>query len=388
MSEPPTIVSVLTPPGAAAIATLALTGPRAWAVARALFRPAVGSAPLPDPPSLDRFWYGQLGPPPGDAVVLAVRRLDPVPRVEVHCHGGPAVVRWLIQVLRDQGLTPGDWPEALTAAEASPLRTLAAAELAHAPTPRTAAILLDQWHGALERALREVDLLIASGDQSAADQRLTRLLRHAPLGRHLTRPWRVAVAGAPNVGKSSLVNALAGFQRSVVTPTPGTTRDVVATALAIDGWPVELLDTAGWHTTADELEGQGIARARSTAATADLCLWVVDVTTPPVWPEPVPPTLLAVINKIDQPAAWEVDTAAGAVRVSARTGDGLESLCHDISRRLVPEPPAPGEAVPFTAALADGLEAIAWEWGAGRSTAASGWLRQLLAKPSVVPGPS
>jgi tRNA modification GTPase len=71
------------------------------------------------------------------------------------------------------------------------------------------------------------------------------------LGRHLTRPWRVVVAGAPNVGKSSLINALAGFTRTVVTAVPGTTRDVVATAAAIDGWPVELIDTAGLRLTGD-----------------------------------------------------------------------------------------------------------------------------------------
>src|SRR5207302_2223379 len=111
------------------------------------------------------------------------------------------------------------------------------------------------------------------GNVDEATQLLGSLVRFAALGRHLTQPWRVAVMGAPNVGKSSLVNALAGYQRSIVAPTPGTTRDVVTTLIAVDGWPIELADTAGLHTQAGDLEGQGIARARAAAGEADLCLW-------------------------------------------------------------------------------------------------------------------
>src|SRR5206468_2220750 len=110
--------------------------------------------------------------------------------------------------------------------------------------------------------------------------------------------------GAPNVGKSSLVNALAGYQRSIVAPTPGTTRDVVATTLAIDGWPVELSDTAGLHGEGEQLERAGMARARAAAAAADLCVWVLDGSAAPVWLGPEITAPLTVINKIDLPPAW------------------------------------------------------------------------------------
>src|SRR5207244_11945531 len=99
--------------------------------------------------------------------------------------------------------------------------------------------------GAVGPAVDAARAALRRGDAMEAGRLLDELARYAGVGRHLTAPWRVAVAGAPNVGKSSLVNALAGYQRSVVAPTPGTTRDVVTALLAIDGWPVELADTAG-----------------------------------------------------------------------------------------------------------------------------------------------
>src|SRR4051812_1057704 len=200
MTPDTTCVSVLTAPGTAAIATLALVGPRAWTVARELFHPIAAPPPLPDPPPLDRFWHGRFGGPNGDTVVLTVKSLNPVAHVEVHCHGGPAVVRWLTQSLLAHGLTVGDWPDTLERAGASPLQVLAAAELSRATTRRSAAILLDQWHGAFERAIGEIVRLLDTGDHGAAHQRLDALRRHAALGRHLTTPWRVVVAGAPNVG--------------------------------------------------------------------------------------------------------------------------------------------------------------------------------------------
>jgi tRNA modification GTPase len=346
--------AVLTPPGTGAIATVALGGPRAWAVARALFRPAAGA--LPDEPPAGRFWFGTLGTGAGDEVVLAARSADP-PAVEVHCHGGREVVRMIGELFQQQGCVACPWTE--LPHPAGPVRTtnaLAAEALVQARTERTAGVLLDQLGGVFDRAVADAVAALDRGEVTAAGRAVGELARFADLGRHLVEPWRVAVAGAPNVGKSSLVNALAGFPRSVVAAVPGTTRDTVTMTLALDGWPVELADTAGVREAEEELERRGIARTRRALADADLCLWLLDATAPPVWPEPADRDRgrwLFVRNKIDQPPGWDPAGAGELVHVSARTREGLGELMGAIVRRLVPESPPPGAAVPFTPALAD-----------------------------------
>jgi tRNA modification GTPase len=203
-----------------------------------------------------------------------------------------------------------------------------------------------------------------------AEPLLAELARYSPVGRHLTEPWRVVIAGAPNVGKSTLANALAGYPRSVVAATPGTTRDVVTTRLAIDGWPVELADTAGLRRGTEELERLGIDRAEAAAVRADVCLWVLDSTAIPVWPEEPWPSLRLVVNKIDLPAAAGFRAPAGALRVSAKTGEGLDDLTAVLANWLVPDPPPAGAAVPFTPSLCNQIEEARRLCGAGRFTEA------------------
>ncbi len=300
-----------------------------------------------------------MGGEVADEVVVAVKRAAPVPWVEIHGHGGREVVRFLVNLLVAQGLQACGWQEFVSLTTEDPLAAQAAITLAEAPTTRTAAILLDQQAGAFRRALDAIRASLEAGDEEAARRGVGELARYAALGRHLTRPWRVVVAGAPNVGKSSLVNALAGFRRSVVAPTPGTTRDVVTTRLAIDGWPVELADTAGLRAGAGALEEEGIRLARATAAAADLCLWVLDAAAGPAWPGPETGPVRLVVNKVDLPPAWDLAQAAGAIRLSAATGEGLADLCEALGNWLVPEAPPPGAAVPFTETLAGRVEEAA-----------------------------
>jgi tRNA modification GTPase len=236
-------------------------------------------------------------------------------------------------------------------------------------------MLLDQAQGALSRALAAVHDDLARNACAKAVSNLAEMMRFAPLGRHLTSPWQVVIAGAPNVGKSSLINALAGFQRSIVAPTPGTTRDVVRTCLAIDGWPVEIADTAGLRIASEDLEGAGVGLARNAVAAADLCIWVLDAASDPCWPDFPSTNLLWVVNKIDLPPIWDVEGVEGAIQVSAKTGAGLTELCEAISRRLVPAVPAPGVPLPFIAELCDKLHDVQQALTVGNTAKAS----QLLA---------
>jgi tRNA modification GTPase len=366
-------VACLTPPGTAALAVLALHGPDAWDLVRPLFRP-LSSAELPTQPEAGRFWLGRVGGDLSDDVVLAVKRGLPEPLLELHCHGGREVVRLLLEILTARGCRICTWQELESVLTADPLRAAAAVALVQSRTTRTAAILLDQHHGALTRAVDAVLAALRREDPGQAGRLLTELADRAAVGRHLTVPWRVAVAGAPNVGKSSLVNALAGYQRSVVSAVPGTTRDVVTTLIAVDGWPMELADTAGLRGAAGSLEEQGIRLAEQTAAAADLCLWVLDASVAPAWPPFTSERLRLVINKTDLPAAWDLEQAAGAVRVSAQTGAGLAELCQALSRWLVPRPPPPGAAVPFTPLLGDHIEEARAHCAAGRLADAVGAL--------------
>ena len=347
-----TAVSVLTPPGTGAIATVAVSGPHAWDAARHLFRPA-GKPPLPDSPPLHRFWYGTLGDG-GDEVILAVMRVEPEPCVEVHCHGGRRVVRWVVEQFLASG---GRESPVLTANSGL---TPAARLVQFAPTLRTASILLDQQHGAFDRAVRGI---LAKLDAGTDAPELAELARFAPVGRHLVEPWTVVIAGPPNVGKSSLVNALAGFPRSVVSATAGTTRDVVTVPVAFDGWPVELADTAGLREAAG-LEAEGVERAERFIRGADLVVWVMDATateplaaSPNAAGEAASGESLLVVNKTDLPPAWNLDRFPDALRASATTGDGVPGLAAAIARRLVPHAPPPGAAVPYTPRLADRVEA-------------------------------
>ncbi|HEY8503963.1 MAG TPA: hypothetical protein VIL46_05235, partial [Gemmataceae bacterium] len=120
MPEPePTLVACLTPPGAGAIATLGVRGPRAWEAARRLFRPA--SRALPERPAPGAFWFGRFGSDEfADEVVLCLREWEPVPHVEVHCHGGAEVVRWLTGLLAEQGCVPVEPSRWLRATPSAP----------------------------------------------------------------------------------------------------------------------------------------------------------------------------------------------------------------------------------------------------------------------------
>jgi tRNA modification GTPase len=300
-----------------------------------------------------------------DEVIVAVTAAD---TVEIHCHGGVRLVRCLVEELQAAGAVE------VAALEEHPLLHL----LAHAPTRRVATLLLDQWHGACARAFRKV---IEDQDSDT----LATLVRYVSLADHLTNPWRVAIVGPPNVGKSSLLNALAGFPRAIVSPIAGTTRDAVTFTMALDGWPVQLIDTAGLRDTPDTLEAAGIAHTRSWLEQADLVLWIADAASGDGLNADLPSRALLVANKCDLLES-DATLPKQALRTSARTGAGLDTLCAAILERLVPDPPPPGAPVPFTPRLAEAVRQAWHHWQQGEKAAACDSLRQVL--PVAEPSPA
>ncbi len=347
-----TYVARLTARVPAAIATIGLQGPMAvtWIQQHVRFaNRTVHQMPV------GRILYGLWQSPRNDSVeraaeqVVVCRTSDSV--CELHCHGGQAVCQMILGDLERAGAsvcTSVDFP--LPYSEATLLE--AAEDLTIATCDRAAAILVDQLNGALRDALMHCQQLAATHREAEAAEHAMRVLKWANLGSHLIRPWRVILAGPPNVGKSSLMNAILGQQRAIVHAQAGTTRDWIEGMTAIDGWPIALTDTAGVRRTDDTIEREGVRRSLSQIDGADLVLLVVD--SKEGWTsvhERIQTSLHAqrhcvVLNKVDLNPISDTD-AKGAIRVSATTGYGMRELLSRIRLELVPEEPQDFQAVPF-----------------------------------------
>jgi tRNA modification GTPase len=368
-----TIVVELTPAGRAAVAVVLVAGSRAVEVVSECFTPARARLLIEVP--FDRIVLGRWNAASGEELIVCRRSAE---QVEVHCHGGLAAVAAVIASLVARGCRHISWPEWLRAGVRDPIQAAAQIALAEAPTARTAAILLDQYHGALGTAICQVIDAATAANWALATERLDEVLQYRTVGAHLTTPWRVVLAGRTNVGKSSLINAMAGFERAIVSSQPGTTRDVVTTTTAIDGWPVQLADTAGLRATEDELESAGVRLAVETLQNADLVLAVHDCAGTDERPAGEPDNILQMIghlprsrcvrhvhNKIDlvrpsdrinvQPCA---DDNGNLICTSAVTGEGISELVAAIGRTLVPIAPPAGRAVPFTNEQISALDSV------------------------------
>ena len=357
-------VTVLTPPGRGAVASLAIAGPGAAGHVSAHFEtlakpsevnsdraPQIAAADFVANRIVVGYWRSHVG---REQVVVARRASD---CFEVHCHGGRAAVEAIAESCVQAGALRQDWQSWIAARESDPLAAAARRLWADAPTLRTAGILLDQVDGALSRAIAGVRTLIARQQRVAAAEQLQALLDTVHLGAHLVEPWRVVLAGPPNAGKSSLINALVGYERAIVARLPGTTRDVLTARTVVDGWPVELADTAGLSTSGDPLEQAGVALAREQLTAAEVVLWLIPCDGPTVSlnevslnevPASIAGRTILVRSKCDllagkQSAASELPTIA----TSAHSSAGLPELLAAISRQLVPREPAAGSPVLF-----------------------------------------
>ena len=376
--------TLLTPRGRGAVAVVRVWGRGATSLVAQMFAPAAGGSLLSF--ALQRIvfgrWHGaadRTSPAAQTGEELVVCRRD-IDDLEIHCHGGAAASAAILGALGAAGCAIVPWSEWSRQRAGDLVQCEAERALAEARTARTAGILLDQHAGALSRAVVAITAMIADGRVDEARCSLQSLLARSTLGLQLTKPFQVVLAGRPNVGKSSLINALVGYERSIVFDQPGTTRDVVTASTVFAGWPVELSDTAGLRDSADLLETAGMNAARRRLVEADLVVLVFDATAH--WtPDDEAlraenPKALVVHNKIDQLDVELADRPPG-LALSASTGHGVDELIGMIANRLVLQPPKPGDAVPFTERHVSLLTAADEALSRGECAAARNKLRLL-----------
>ena len=345
-------VALLTPPGRGALAVVGVAGAGAAAAVDRCFESRGGSVAGRADGAICFGRWRSTADSAGEELVVVRQAAD---RVEVQCHGGEAAAAAVLGSLVAAGATAVDWAEWLRVTGLSEVDVESRTALAEAGGPKAARILCRQLAGALERELQRIERLRGDGEHAAAEVAVARLLAAARVGLRLTRPWRVVVAGAVNAGKSSLVNAIAGHARCIVSPEPGTTRDLVTTRLVLGGWEIDLVDTAGLRdagAAVGAVERAGIARAVAARAGADLVLRVVASDAMAGELGELRPDELLVVTKSDLPGADRERVRADAVWTSAVTGTGIEELAARIVERLVPEerndPALLAGAVPFT----------------------------------------
>ena len=359
-----TVVALSTPRGRGALAVIRLSGPQAIAIAQQMTR--VDSF-APRHATLTQLWTAD------ELLDQALLTTFPAPHsltgedvVEISCHGSPAIVRRIIDATLASGAVlagPGEFTlRALTNGKINLAQAEAIRDLIAAQTDAAVKQATRQLNGELSKALEpfkekliEVIVLLESALEFVEDDLpsvqvdlieknleiviagLDDLSESYSSGRLLQEGARVAIAGRPNVGKSSLFNSLVRNERAIVTDVPGTTRDTLSEAIDIGGVPVVLTDTAGLRETADSVETLGIERTHRAMGDADLVLLVLDGASD-VGPDDCEllqqtsaRDRIVVMNKCDLPAFAPLSRCVPevqAINVSARTGAGLDTL-HD-----------------------------------------------------------
>lgn len=367
MSRTDTIVAAATPPGRGGIGIVRVSGPRVPEIAAVL----LGELPLPRRAGFSRFLDAAQEP-----IDAGLALFFPGPHsytgehvLELHGHGGPLVLEALVARVLELGARralPGEFTQrAFLNNKLDLAQAEAIADLIDAGSREAARAAMRSLQGelsAMVRGLTEAVIDLRTYVEAAIDfpeeeidfladreleERFQAVHDHfnaveqsARQGRLLREGMTVVIAGRPNAGKSSLLNRLAGYDAAIVTPIPGTTRDIVRERIDIDGMPLHVLDTAGLREDAAEVgivEAEGIRRAHAEMRRADRVLFVVDAAADPGaaayreekgrLPVDVPATL--VLNKCDLATGIPLaDTVTGPPRValSALTGEGLDAL--------------------------------------------------------------
>lgn len=355
--ESSTIAAIATASGKAGVAAIRVSGPFAWDIAEALTGRTV------DPSEAPKVAYSALRHPLAqrplldEALVLyfkAPRSYTGEDVVEFHCHGGHVTPRRVLEACFAAGAKQAGRGEFTRRAFLNGKLGYDEAEsvidLIDAKTDRAADAALEGLAGKKAgelKALYEKTLALSSrleysldvdesdltvdfirsveSEAAALASEIKAALRRAKEGRILRRGPLVVLAGEPNVGKSSLMNALLGEKRAIVSDVAGTTRDSIEEWLDIEGWPVRLVDTAGLRETPDAVEAEGVERSRRLMCEADIVLQLGEKPAPARSAKSI-----VVVTKCDLGGV----RAPGAVYTSAKTGEGLEELKAAVARLL------------------------------------------------------
>ena len=372
-----TIAAIATPLGEGAISVVRVSGPDAIGIADRVF---TGRTALRGTPGYT-VRHGSIVDTTGRSIdeVLVSVFLSPnsytgEDSVEVNCHGGVYVTRKILSALIDAGARQADPGEFTKRAFLNGRMDLSQAEavsdLIRARSERALRNSRAHLTGAMGDAIRslkndlvkvisllelELDFLtddVPLAGRATAEARinlciqsLEKILSSFWIGKVARDGASVAIVGAPNVGKSSLFNKLLQENRSIVSPTPGTTRDFLEESIDVDGVQVRLVDTAGLREARDEVEAEGITRARRAVETADMILVVQDASRREGlegdagigYFESVGKKVLVVLNKIDLVGSPNPDGECEKIMVSAKTGQGVDELRQKLGQILVGE---------------------------------------------------